>query len=219
MTEFAAGPGSDMHLRKHLTDTRDDLARNPQPVSLNPEVHVHKGHEIESAERVTLRDGIEVSIRRIRPADWVELVAFVTRLSPQSRRMRFFTPKKRISMPFAKHLSDVDFCDRAAFVVCFPGESIIRGVGRYEREGAGSTSAEVAFVVEDSLHGLGIATHLLVHLRLLAAENGITTFTATVLGENDDMISVFRNSGLPTSFVHERDLVRVSMDLAAPGTD
>lgn len=174
-------------------------------------------HDIVEAEPVTLRDGTRIVIRRIRPEDWPELVAFVARLSLRSRRLRFFTPKGRVSTTFAQHLANVDFVDRAAFVVCFPGEVEVRGVGRYERNGPGSTSAEVAFVVEDRLQGLGIATHLLVHLRLLALKNGLQRFTATVLGENDDMLSVFRNAGMNAIFRHERDLVEVEMDLTTPG--
>ncbi len=174
-------------------------------------------HDITGAESVILRDGTEILLRRIRPEDWPELVAFVARLSLRSRRLRFFTAKGRVSKQFAEHLATVDFIDRAAFVVCFPGEREVRGVGRYERNGAGAIDAEVAFVVEDRLHGMGIASHLLVHLRLLALKNGIRRFTATVLGENDDMMSVFRSSGMQATFRHERDLVEVEMLLDSPG--
>ena len=69
------------------------------------------------------------------------------------------------------------------------------GHGTYIREGPGR--AEVAFAVADAWHGHGIATVLLAHLAAAAAEEGIETFTATVLSENRRMLGVFHDSGFP----------------------
>ncbi len=49
----------------------------------------------------------------------------------------------------------------------------------------------------DAWHGHGIATVLLAHLAAAAAEEGIETFTATVLSENRRMLGVFHDSGFP----------------------
>jgi len=74
-----------------------------------------------------------------------------------------------------------------------PGEKII-AVGRYGRLGD-SDRAEVAFVVEDSYQGRGIATELLHRLAAVAQGKGIRVFEADVLGENRTMMGVFRDSG------------------------
>lgn len=170
-------------------------------------------HDTTGEERISLKDGREMVMRRIRPDDWTELIGLVARLSPESRRFRFFTPKRHIPPAFARRLAIVDFKDRAAFVCCFPGETAIRAVGRYESDAPGSETAEIAFVVEDSLHGQGIGTHLLSHLRQLALANGKRTFVASVLGENDDMLELFRHAHPGADFQHERDIVHVTMAL------
>ncbi len=46
-------------------------------------------------------------------------------------------------------------------------------------------------------HGLGIATQLLDALATAARDNGINVFEADVLGENQEMMDVFRDSGYP----------------------
>lgn len=170
-------------------------------------------HDTVGAEPITLRDGTQMVMRRIAPDDWVELIALVARLSPESRRFRFFTPKRHIPPAFARRLAIVDFVDRAAFVCHLPGETAIRAVGRYESERPGGPTAEVAFVVEDAYHGQGIGTHLLEHLEELARANGKTEFVASVLAENDDMLELFRHTHPRAEFHYERDIVTVRFPL------
>src|SRR3990170_3418747 len=77
-----------------------------------------------------------------------------------------------------------------------PDERII-AVGLYTRLEPGSDHAEVAFTVEDSHQGRGIATQLLDHLAIAARDHDIRVFEADVLGENRSMLDVFRDSGFP----------------------
>jgi acyl-CoA synthetase (NDP forming) len=57
--------------------------------------------------------------------------------------------------------------------------------------------AEVAFAVADNMHRRGIATLLLEHLVSWARSHQITTFTAQTLPENQAMLNVFADAGLP----------------------
>ncbi|MDT8274249.1 MAG: GNAT family N-acetyltransferase, partial [Desulfomonilia bacterium] len=57
--------------------------------------------------------------------------------------------------------------------------------------------ADVAFVVEEKYHGLGIATYLYQMLARLAKERGLHGFTADVLATNKAMMHVFEKGGLP----------------------
>lgn len=171
-------------------------------------------HDVTRPEPIRLIDGREMVIRRMRSDDAPRLQAFFDRLSPHARRMRFFTPMRLLSPRFAAELARVDFVERAAFVATFPREDDVRAVGRYHRDENDAANAEVAFTVQEDLQGQGIATHLLRHLTQLALENGITCFTALVLHENEDMLEVFRNSGLAARVINEGDLFRVEMKLA-----
>jgi GNAT superfamily N-acetyltransferase len=52
--------------------------------------------------------------------------------------------------------------------------------------------AEVAFLVKERLHGMGIGSYLLTILETIAKENNYKQFLATVLAENRKMIKVFQ---------------------------
>jgi len=158
-----------------------------------------------------LRDGRECRIRPIVPADVPRLIAFHGRLSVNTTRLRFFTAMRNLSEEFATHLCTVDFVKRTAFVVSFPGDDEIHGVGRYEAESR--RSAEVAFVVEDAMQGLGFGAALLVRLVEHARARGFDRLTAIVLGENHSMLSLFRESGLAPDIHFEGSTVFVKLDL------
>jgi RimJ/RimL family protein N-acetyltransferase len=69
-------------------------------------------------------------------------------------------------------------------------EEILHAVGRYYTEENGGT-AEVAFVVRESMRNRGFATTLLRHLALAARERGLGGFSAQVLRDNRAMRCVF----------------------------
>jgi GNAT superfamily N-acetyltransferase len=163
-------------------------------------------------ERIaTLRDGREVRIRPITPADVPLLMEFHERLSVNTTRLRFFTPLRRLSPDFAKHLCTVDYTKRCAFVVSFPGDNSIHGVGRFEAESR--RSAEVAFVVEDAMQGLGIGKLLLDRLVEQARLRGYDRLTAVVLCENDSMLTLFRESPYHAEISMEGSQAFVKMDI------
>src|SRR5579864_7994271 len=61
-----------------------------------------------------LTDGAIAHIRPIRPDDADGLVAFHARLSPESQRLRFFTPHPRLSAAEVRRFTQVDHSDREA---------------------------------------------------------------------------------------------------------
>jgi len=81
------------------------------------------------------------------------------------------------------------------------GGTQIVGVGSYFV--TSDHAAEVAFVVDDQLHGKGIATALLEQLARSGTDAALERFTATVLPENSEMLAVFRDSGLWSPEVRE----------------
>jgi RimJ/RimL family protein N-acetyltransferase len=66
----------------------------------------------------------------------------------------------------------------------------IVAIGSYAE--IGSDAAEVAFLVKERLHGMGIASFLLASLETIAKENNYKRFVATVLAENRKMLKVFQ---------------------------
>jgi GNAT superfamily N-acetyltransferase len=167
--------------------------------------------------RETLRNGLEVTIRAIRPDDRDALLAAFRELDPKTIRFRFFGPKKDLSDRELAAATEVDFARTVALVTCIPqgaGERII-GAGRYVATGNSDPPdrAEVAFTVEEDYQGLGIASRILRHLAGIAVSSGIARFEAEVLPENPGMLSVFQRSGFPMRRKDSEGVVHVTLFL------
>lgn len=159
---------------------------------------------------VVLSDGSTVLVRPIRPDDGPLLVAFHERQSPESIYYRYFSPRPRLSARDVAHLTTIDYVDRVAFVA-LRGDDLV-GVARYDRW-EHRNEAEVAFFIDDELHGKGMATVMLEHLAARAREVGISSFTASVLPENRKMIGVFTAAGFRAVTRFEEGVIEVRLDL------
>ena len=152
-----------------------------------------------AARDVLLMDGSTVRLRQITPDDADRLRDFFARLSPRSRYLRFHSHVGSLSDDDIRRFTGVDD-EHLVGIVAMLGEGDeerIIGVGHYFRMTA--DSAEVAFAVEDTHQGRGIATQILDALAFEARVHGIETFEADVLGENRSMMEVFRGVGLPAT--------------------
>ena len=157
---------------------------------------------------MVLADGTTAHIRPIAPNDGDALQAFHLGLSDQSRYMRFFTAKPRLSDAMIEHFVTVDFHDRLTLMAEIG--SRLAAVASYERDGD-SDGAEVAFVVADEDQGRGLGTVLLEHLAADARERGITRFTADTLATNRQMLGVFRSAGFAERTHLEHGVVEVEL--------
>ncbi|MEM8620346.1 MAG: GNAT family N-acetyltransferase [Actinomycetota bacterium] len=162
------------------------------------------------ASSVVLGSGETAFIRPIEPGDQDDLAAFHLRQSPESVYRRFFSPKPELSARELEHFTTVDMDDRAALVVTSHDEFI--AWASYERW-PGRDEAEAAFMVDDARHGEGIATLLLEHLAAVARSNGITRFTAEVLGDNRAMLAVFAKAGWPLQRRFDSGVVDLDWEL------
>ncbi len=120
------------------------------------------------------------------------LLDFHHRLSSRSIYRRYFSLHPQLTDEEVRHLTEVDYVNRFAFVVELGGELI--GVGRFERI-PDTTEAEVAFIVADEFHHQGVGLMLLEQLADVAWSLGMTTFTAETQADNRSMMGVFRASG------------------------
>ncbi len=142
---------------------------------------------------VVLRDGRGIRVRPITPDDGHHIRAFFEKLGPESRYNRFFRVKTTLEDAEIAHFTTVDYDRRMALIALEDDEMI--AVGRYDRNADDLSVAEVAFAVADSHQGRGLATRLLGLLTAYARSKGVERFKAYVLGENRQMMRVFRNSG------------------------
>ena len=168
--------------------------------------------------REKLRNGLEVTIRAIRPDDRNALISALKGLDERTLYYRFFGAKQDFSEQELTEATDVDFVRTVALVTCIvddTGEKII-GAGRYIAFGNAKPPdlAEVAFTVEEDYHGLGIASRIFKHLAGIAREKGIREFHAEVLPENKGMQAVFSKSGFPVKQEYADGVMHITLSLA-----
>jgi len=161
-----------------------------------------------------LRDGSAVRIRGIRPDDKARLLEHFNRLSPQARRYRFFAGKRSLSDQELRRLTELDFVKEVGLAITLDSntEQFI-GVARYVRS-SDPSRAEIALAILDEYQCRGIGPLLIHHLARVARASGIQTFEADVLGDNERMLKVIRNSGCAVKTVTDAGVVHI--DLCCP---
>jgi GNAT superfamily N-acetyltransferase len=146
---------------------------------------------------VSLPDGGQVLVRQLLVSDRDELAERYLELSPEARRMRFFNAPDHLSTRLLDYLVDVDGIDRCALVARALDEDGTPGVGiaRYARSHDDPSCAEAAVTVLDAHQNRGIGSALMQRLTEHARRNGITTFTASVMWENRELLDSLRAMG------------------------
>lgn len=165
----------------------------------------------------TLRNGLAVTIRALRPDDRERVAAAVGELGRDSIYSRLFSDRVELTDAGLNRIMRVDpDRDMALLVTTGTGaEEIVIGSGRYVAAGAPSAerTAEVAFVVAENHRGLGVAGRLLRHLADIARQRGIGNFEADVLAGNQSMLAVFMRSGLAMRKRRDGGVVHITLVL------
>jgi GNAT superfamily N-acetyltransferase len=134
-----------------------------------------------------LRDGTEVLISRLTPADAPLLADAFARLSEESRRLRFLGPKPNLSSSELRYLTQVDGHNHEALCAIDPSTGRGVAIGRFVRDAADPHRAEVAITVADDWQHRGLGKLLLTRLADRAREEGVRSFTALVAQDNRNM--------------------------------
>ena len=168
---------------------------------------VSTGYPADWEADVVLTDGGTVHLRPISPGDADRLVAFYSRLSAPRRSASGSLLRILGCRPAEmERFTNVDHRERVALVAML-GDAML-AIGRYDRI-PGTTSAEVAFLVDDAQQGRGLGSVLLEHLAAIAAECGIERFEAEVLTDNYRMVRVFVDAGYQATRPYEEDAIHL----------
>jgi GNAT superfamily N-acetyltransferase len=127
----------------------------------------------------TVVGGRRIWLRLLERSDTNLVRLFFLRLSSETVYRRFLSPVKPPANALLQKLVDIDHCDREALIAL--DERGIVGVARY---GTLGTTHDVAVVVADDWQGRGVGPLLLRRLANIARARGITSFHATMLGDN-----------------------------------
>ncbi|MBU8849823.1 MAG: GNAT family N-acetyltransferase [Desulfobacterales bacterium] len=142
---------------------------------------------------IKLPNGRNIDFRPLLPSDEFESRHFYYSLQEDSIYYRFFNKRKVFSRDMLqKQWAQVDYRRNMTIIgqMQLGKRKQIVAIGSYAE--AGADSAEVAFLVKEKLHGMGIGSYLLKILETIAKENNYKQFIATVLSENRKMLKVFQ---------------------------
>ena len=141
------------------------------------------------SEPVILHDGTTASLRPIRAEDQAMMQGFIDRLSPASRRHRFFS-ETAPSADTIESLCDSSNPSKQLTIMVtrtVAGKPCIIAAGSYWARNA--DQAEVAMAVDDDFHGKGLGTILLERLAMLAIHRGFTRLWAVTHTDNATEVS------------------------------
>jgi GNAT superfamily N-acetyltransferase len=158
-----------------------------------------------------------LEIRPIVAEDRQALLEGFDRLSPESRYRRFLSPHGKLTTRELDYLTEVDHHDHEALVALDPrtGEGV--GVARFVRSQTDPGEAELAVAVIDDWQRQGVGTRLVTALAERAREEGVTSFTALVLADNELMLNLLEEIGDVTVGDSEAGAVQLSVELPETG--
>ncbi len=154
---------------------------------------------------VLVRDGGQVLIRPLEPADQPAIEDLFTRLSPESRAMRFHSAGRRVDAAMIA-------CVTAGHVLVAQRDGRVVALASYHplRD---PLRAEMAIAVDDAEQRRGIGTVLFEHLSRDARRSGIQRLLAEVLSSNRAMLDLLRDLGFRTTRTVAHGVVEVEIEL------
>jgi acetyltransferase len=194
--------GAFMRVARASGAAGDRLAIRPYPQALE--------------ERLTLRDGREVLLRPVRPEDEAAHSEFISRLSPEDARFRFFHYVR--SMPHSQlaRLTQIDYDREMAFVaVQRAGEGAPETIGVVRTVAdPDNHTAELSIVVRTDLKRLGLGRRLLRKAVDYCRSRGTREIAGDVLVGNESMLELARRfEGWTFSEPDEEGVVRILYSL------
>ena len=149
--------------------------------------------------RMRLRDGRQVLIRPVGPADLQALKAFFATLSPVTRRLRFHALLKEVPERLLREFTEPDERGHVGFIAETDGRSangapLLVAEARYIRC-PDSDAAEFALVVADGWRRVGLGSSLLQTLLRHARRAGVRRLCGDALEDNDAIRQFLRSRG------------------------
>ena len=162
-----------------------------------------------------LPDGMELTIRPIRPEDADLVKRFVHDLSDESKYFRFMNSIHELTETMLVRFTQLDYSRELALIAVseIDGQEVELGVARYAINPDGD-SCEFALVVADSMAGKGLGQKLMTSLMEAARDKGLQTIEGEVLYNNHRMLKLAGRLGFDVRpSAEDRSIMRVSRAL------
>ncbi len=167
-----------------------------------------------------LKDGSAVTIRPIRPEDEPLMIQFHTTLSERSVYLRYFCSLSLSARVEHERLARICFgsYDRGFALVADrlnpeTQQHEILGVGRFSAISRAEAEAEVAVLVSDQWHRMGLGTQLLTRVAQAAREEKFQSLSAEILRDNLATQSIFKKVGFRLRSMNDPSTISAELKL------
>ncbi|MCP4282841.1 MAG: GNAT family N-acetyltransferase [Gammaproteobacteria bacterium] len=162
--------------------------------------------------------GQRVLLKPIRPEDEPRHHEFISKLTPEDIRFRFFGSVKSLPHSEMAKLTQLDYDRQMAFIATGEDENNKNetlGVVRTMTD-ANNHTAEFAVVVRSDLKGEGLGRKLLIKMIQYCHERGTRVMKGEILANNYRMLNLAKTVGfIINSEVHEVGIKQVTLDLTS----
>ena len=170
----------------------------------------------ERTEVTRLRDGRELWLRPVHPADAAPIAGAFELLGDDEIRRRYLHPVKALGLDYLMQLVNIVPGESFAVVAAEPlppGEALVGALARLTRD-PGKDSAEFAILVSHFVSGQGLGKTLMRRLVEWAQAHGIRRIWGEVMDDNTAMIELAQSLGFQRKPSRESpNLLHVTLDL------
>lgn len=170
----------------------------------------------EYEEQFTMRNGRDVFIRPIKPEDEPAHFEFLSKISPEDIRFRFFGSVRELPHSEMARLTQLDYDREMAFVA----QALVEETGEMETLGVVRTGtdpsneeAEYAILVRSDLKGQKLGWKLLNKMIEYTRKRGTTYFVGQILRQNRTMLDMVKSMGFEAKSIPDEDIVEVRLKL------
>ena len=168
-------------------------ARSAGPASAHPRFAI-RPYPKTWERHLALPDGAKIFVRPIRPEDEALYPAFLTAVTQDDLRLRFFAPVKEFSHAFIARFTQIDYARAMAFIAIEEATRQMLGVVRIHADSE-YRSGEYAILVRSDLKGHGLGWLLMELMIEYARTEGLKSIHGQVLQENTMMLQMCQKLG------------------------
>ncbi len=169
----------------------------------------------ELEDTYALKNGIELSVRPIKPEDEPNYIKLLSLVSQKDLRMRFFSETRDLPKGLLAQLIHIDYDREMAFVAVLKKNEMefdILGVVNINATND-RFIAEYSILVRSDMKGQGLGRYLMEKIIHYCRDKGMKTIFGIVNNNNSEMIRLTEKLGFKTNYFYDDDIIEVRLDI------
>ena len=175
---------------------------------------ISANYPIKLSTMKTFKDGLELKIRPVRASDEDMMRRLFYKFSDEAKYYRYFTNVKVMPHKNMQKYLSVDYENIMSIVAVLERGNTERIVAeaRYAAD-PNAGASEMAYLVDEEYQGKGISTFMAEYLIKIAKDKGIKKLTASVLSQNQKMLTVFEKLSVKPKKHFEGETIELEFKL------